>query len=251
MPNIALVTGGSRGLGRDMVLSLARQGNDVVLTYVNQPQAAQSVVEQVQRLGQKAVALPLNLEQIESLEGFVDDFKQTLQNQFNQSRFHYLINNAGIGIHAKFESTTIEQFDQLLNIHFRTPYFLTQKLLTVLVDGGSIVNISSGLTRLTSPTYSAYSSMKAAMENLTRYLAKDLGPRGIRVNTVAPGAVSTDFAGGLVRDNPTIHQTIAGLTALGRVGQADDIGAVVAFLCSEHAKWITAQRIEVSGGQGI
>lgn len=248
---IALVTGGSRGLGKNMALKLAEKGIDVILTYNSKKEEALEVVAEIEKAGQKAVALQLNAGDIKSFDTFYDKVKLALNETFATDHFDFLINNAGIGIHASFAETTEEDFDLLVNIHFKGVFFLTQKALTLINDGGRIINLSSGLARFTSPGYSAYGSMKGGVETLTKYLAKELGPRGIAVNVVAPGAIETDFGGGLVRDNEQINKYLASVTALGRVGLPDDIGGVVAFLCTEDARWINAQRIEVAGGTNL
>ncbi len=249
MNKIALVTGGSRGLGKDMALSLAKKGLDVILTYHSKKEDADSVVLEIEKMGQKALSLQLDTGNTATFDSFFRELLGGLSAKFNTAKFDFLVNNAGIGVTAVFAETTEAQFDSLIDIQFKGPFFLTQKALSHMNDGGGIVNISTGLTRIILPYYPAYSSAKAAMENLTKYLAKDLGGRGIRVNIVAPGAIETDFAGGMVRDNSDMNKHIASQTALGRVGLPTDIGSVVAFLCTDDAKWITAQRIEVSGGQ--
>ncbi|WP_432713488.1 SDR family oxidoreductase [Pedobacter sp.] len=248
---IALVTGGSRGLGKDMAIKLAQKGIAVVLTYHSKQQEADAVVAEITQAGGKAAALQLNVGEVNPFDTFVEQLKATLKEKFDTDRFDFLINNAGVGLGGSFADTTEEQFDLLMNVHFKGVFFLTQKLLTLINDGGRIINLSSGLTRFTSPQLVAYACMKGAIEVLTNYLAKELGVRGIAVNTVAPGAIETDFGGGLVRDNLNMNKHIAGLTALGRVGRPDDIGSVVAFLCTEDAKWVNAQRLEVSGGVNI
>jgi NAD(P)-dependent dehydrogenase (short-subunit alcohol dehydrogenase family) len=245
---IALVTGGSRGLGKNMALSLAKKGIGVVLTYNSKQEEAQSVVADIEALGQKAVALQLNTSDVRSFDAFYEQLKTALQDTFTTDRFDFLINNAGTAAYALFADTTEEQFDEMVNIHLKGVFFLTQKALPLLNDGGRIINISTGLARFANPGYSAYASMKGAVEVFTRYLAKELGSRGIAVNVIAPGAIETDFGGGHVRDNAQINSQLASVTALGRVGLPDDIGGVVAFLCTEEARWINAQRIEVSGG---
>lgn len=245
---IALVTGGSRGLGKDIALSLARKGVNVILTYLNNKDKALDVVKEIEAIGQKAKALQLDVSKSGNYNVFIETFKAILKSEFNTNTFHYLINNAGIGIHSGYQDTTEEEFDTLFNIHLKSAFFLTQKSLSFIEDKGSIVNISTGLARFTLPGYDAYAVMKGGIETLTKYQAKTLGARGIRVNVVAPGAIETDFGGGTVRDNPEINGFIASQTALGRVGLPDDIGGVVAFLCSPEAKWITGQRIEASGG---
>jgi len=245
---IALVTGGSRGLGKDMALNIAKKGLDVLITYHSKKEEAQAVVDEIQKLGQKAAALQLDTASLKTFDTFFKEAKSTLKSVFGAEKIDYLVNNAGVGIHAAFAETTEEQFDTLLNVQFKGVFFLTQKALPLIADGGGIINISTGLARFSTPGYAAYASMKGAMETLTRYQAKELGSRGIRVNIVAPGAIETDFGGGVVRDNAQLNAAIASNTALGRVGRPDDIGGVVAFLCTEDAKWITAQRLEASGG---
>ncbi len=245
---IALVTGGSRGLGRNMALSLASAGLDIVITYHSRQDQAEEVVREIEALGRKAHVLQLDVEKAQGYGTFAGNLKQALKEIFQREDFDFLVNNAGIGIHAPFEQTSMEQFDQLVNIHLKSAYFLTQTLLPVLADGGGIVNVSTGLARFSLPGYSAYAAMKGAIETLTRYQAKELGARGIRVNVVAPGAIETDFGGGVVRDNAEMNRMIASQTALGRVGLPADIGPVVAFLCSDAAGWVNGQRIEVSGG---
>ncbi len=248
---IALVTGGSRGLGKDMALSLAKKGIHVILTYNSKKEEALAVVNEIEQTGQKAAALQLDVANVKTFDAFFTQVKTVLQDTFETGHFDFLINNAGIGIHAPFAETTEEQFDLLLNIQFKGVFFLTQKALPLLNDGGRIINLSTGLARFCNPGYSAYAAMKGAIETLTKYQAKELGSRCIAVNVVAPGAIETDFGGGVVRDNPDVNKYIAGTTALGRVGHPDDIGSVVAFLCTDDAKWINAQRIEVSGGMNL
>lgn len=248
---IALITGGSRGLGRNAAISIAKKGIDVILTYNSNKQEADKVVEEIQSLGQKAVAFQLDASNVKHFDDFFKQISKYLQEQTGNERFDFLINNAGTALYAPFATTTEEQFDMAMNIHLKGVFFLTQKALPLLNDGGRIVNISSGLTRFSNPGSGAYASMKGAVEVLTRYLAKELGSRGIAVNTVAPGAIATDFGGGHVRDNEDINKHVASVTALGRVGLPDDIGGVVAFLCTEDAKWINGQRIEVSGGMNL
>jgi NAD(P)-dependent dehydrogenase (short-subunit alcohol dehydrogenase family) len=248
---IALVTGGSRGLGKNMALSIAKKGIDVILTYNSKKEAAAAVVKEIEATGQKAVALQLNTGNIKSFGAFIETLSGTLKETFNATHFDFLINNAGIGIHAPFTETTEEQFDELMNIQFKGVFFLTQKALPLINDGGRIINLSTGLARFSAPGYSAYAAMKGAVETLTRYQAKELGARGIAVNVVAPGAIETDFGGGAVRDNPQYNDYVRSVTALGRAGLPDDIGGVVAFLCTPDAGWINAQRIEVSGGMNL
>lgn len=249
--SIALVTGGSRGLGKSTALHLARQGHDVILTYRSQQAEANAVVAQIEAMGRKAVALALNVSDSSSFAGFADQVREVLRAHWGRTTFHVLVNNAGTGTHASLMDTTEAQFDELVNVHFKGVFFLTQKLLPAMADGGRIVNLSSGLTRFALPGYAAYAAMKGAVEVMTRYMAKELGARGIAVNTVAPGAIATDFGGGAVRDNPQLHAFVASQTALGRVGEADDIGAMVASLVSSDNRWVNAQRIEVSGGMFV
>ncbi|GAB3720693.1 SDR family NAD(P)-dependent oxidoreductase [Spirosoma lituiforme] len=245
---IALVTGGSRGLGKNMALRLAQKGIGVVLTYNSRQDEAQSVVADIEAIGQKAVALQLNTGDVRRFDAFYEQLQTALHDTFATDRFDFLINNAGTAAYTLFADTTEEQFDEMVNIHLKGVFFLTQKALPLLNDGGRIINISTGLARFANPGSSAYASMKGGVEVFTRYLAKELGARGIAANVVAPGAIETDFGGGRVRDNAQINSHLASVTALGRVGLPDDIGGVVAFLCSEEARWINAQRIEVSGG---
>jgi NAD(P)-dependent dehydrogenase (short-subunit alcohol dehydrogenase family) len=245
---IALITGGSRGLGKDMAINLAKKGIDVIITYNTRKDEADKVVTQLRNTGRKADALQLNAGDVKTFNAFFTSLQTILKTTFENDHFDFLINNAGIGIHSPFSETSEEQFDELVNIHFKGVYFLTQKALPLLNDGGRIINISSGLARFSHAGASAYGSMKGAVETLSRYLAKELGSRKIAVNTVAPGAIATDFNGGMVRDNDQISQYVSSVTALGRVGVAEDIGGVVAFLCTEEARWINGQRIEVSGG---
>jgi len=248
MTDIALITGGSRGLGRNTALHLARRGVDVIITYHSRVDEAESAVQEIEALGRRAVALQLDTGAAGTFAGFADRLSQALRETWNTDRFQFLVNNAGIGINRPFAEVTEAEFDQLANIHLKGIFFLTQKLLPLIADGGRIVNLSSGLTRFSLPGYSAYAMMKGGIEVLTRYLAKELGARGIAVNTVAPGAIETDFGGGEVRDNPDRNKGVAQMTALGRAGLPDDIGPMIASLLSEDNRWINAQRIEVSGG---
>jgi NAD(P)-dependent dehydrogenase (short-subunit alcohol dehydrogenase family) len=245
---IALVTGGSRGLGKSICLHLAHQGNDVVLTYHTNQKEAQEVVARIEDGGRKAVALQLDVSDHWSFDGFAERVKTALGDHWQRANFDFLVNNAGAGLNAPFSETTEQQFDRMVNIHFKGTFFLTQKLLPLMGDGGRIVNISSGLARFTLPGFAAYAAAKGAVEVLTRYLAKELGPRRIAVNVVAPGAIETDFGGGQVRDDVELNQAIAAQTALGRVGLPDDIGGAVAALLSEEMRWVNGQRLEVSGG---
>jgi NAD(P)-dependent dehydrogenase (short-subunit alcohol dehydrogenase family) len=245
---IALVTGGSRGLGRSTALHLAKSGTDVILTYKSGRAEADATVAEIESMGRRAQALPLDVAKSTTFVEFAIRLRDVLSKNWQRDRVNFLVNNAGIGIHANFADTTEAQFDELVNIHLKGVFFLTQKLLPLLADGGRIVNISSGLSRFVLPGYAAYAAMKGAIEVLSRYMAKELGPRGIAVNVVAPGAIETDFGGGMVRDDAQVNAMIASQTALGRVGLPDDIGGVIASLLSPENGWINAQRIEASGG---
>lgn len=245
---IALVTGGSRGLGKEMALRLAQAGHNVVITYVSQKEAAEEVVKEIEATGQQAAALSFDANNIAALKDFIEQFKQTLQAKWNATTFDFLINNAGMGATIPFAEATEADFDRFMNVHFKSVYFLTQQLLPFVNDGGRIINISSGTTRFSTPGYSLYSSMKGAVEVFTRGVAKEAGARGITANVVAPGPVETDFNNGGNRDIPERKKLLASRAALGRVGLVQDIGGVIAFLCSEDAGWISGQRIEVSGG---
>ena len=248
---IALVTGGSRGLGKDMALRLAEKGTGVVLTYKTKKDEAEAVVSVIQAIGQKAVALPFDANDIKGIDGFLQNVSATVEANWGVNRFDFLINNAGMGATVPFANVTEEIFDHFMNVHFKGVYFLTQKSLPLLNDGGAIINISSGTTRFCVPGYSAYASMKGGVEVLTKYLAKELGTRGIRANIVAPGPIETDFNNAGIRNNPQMKAALSSMSPLQRVGAADDIGGVVAFLCSDDAKWINGQRIEVSGGINV
>ena len=247
-PRIALVTGASRGLGRSAALKLAEQGADVILTYKSNREEAQAVVRRIEALGRRAVALPLDVADSAGFDDFAARVEAALASTWQRERFDHLVNNAGTGEHASFAETTEAQFDRLVNVHLKATFFLTQKLLPLIEDGGRIVNTSSGLARFTLPGYAAYAAMKGGIEVLTRYMAKELAARGIAVNTIAPGAIETDFGGGAVRDDRQLNAQIASVTAMGRVGLPDDIGGAVAALLSDGNRWITGQRIEVSGG---
>lgn len=248
VPRIVLVTGGSRGLGKSMALHLADQGADVVLTYRSGEADARAVVDQIRAKGRKAVALRLDVAEAGSFPAFARSLTDVLQQEWQRSTFDALVNNAGVGAHAAIADTTEAQLDQMFAVHFKGPFLLTQRLAPLLADGGRILNISSGLTRFSFPGYAAYASMKGALEVLTRYVARELASRRISVNTLAPGAIETDFGGGTVRDNAEVNKMVAAQTALGRVGLPDDIGGAVAALLAPEAGWMTGQRIEVSGG---
>ena len=250
-PKIALITGGSRGLGRNTAIHLARSGVDVVLTYHSNKAEADSAVAEIESLGRKAAALQLDTGDVASFEPFSASLRDTLKTNWGRETIDYLVNNAGIGLHVPFAEATEADFDRLTNIHFKGVFFLTQKLLPMINDGGKIVNLSSGLARFAYPGASIYGSLKGAVEVLTRYLAKELGHRRIAVNAIAPGAIETDFGGGRVRDNAELNKQIAANTAMGRVGLPDDVGGAVTALLVGETGWVTGQRIEVSGGQGL
>ncbi|MCU6667394.1 SDR family oxidoreductase [Enterobacteriaceae bacterium H4N4] len=245
---IALVTGGSRGLGKNAALKLAAKGVGIILTWNRSQQEALDVVHEIEQKGVKAVAIQLNVGDVAGFDAFADQVGEKLRTLWQRDTFDYLLNNAGTGLYTPFAETTEAQFDEMLNIHFKGPFFLTQRLLPLINNGGRILNVSSGLARFAQPGSSTYAAMKGAMEVLTRYQAKELGARGITANIIAPGAIETDFGGGRVRDNAEINQHIAGQTALGRVGLPDDIGDAIAALLSDELGWMNAQRIEVSGG---
>lgn len=251
MTKISLVTGASRGLGRNTALSIARRGGDVVLTYQSRAEDAQAVVAEIEALGRKAVALRLDTGDVAAFAPFADQLRAALHETWGRDSFDHLVNNAGHGDYALIADTSAAQFDRLVDVHFKGVFFLVQALLPLIADGGRIVNLSSGLTRVSFPGYGAYAAVKGAVEILSLYMAKELGSRGIGVNTVAPGAIETDFGGGAVRDNPEINRVFADMTALGRAGVPDDIGPMIASLLAEENRWVNAQRIEVSGGQGI
>ena len=251
MNKTALITGGGRGLGRDMAINLAKQGFDSVITYFKNKQKADEVVSEIESLGQKAWAIQLDTRDVSTFDQFAEDLKNTLKSENGNGKIDFLVNNAGTGEFGLVEQTTEEVFDEMMNVHFKGVFFLTQKLLPQLNDHGRIINVSSGLTRFSFPGCSAYASMKGAVEVFTRYLAKELGNRNITANVLAPGAIATEFAGGTNRDDEGKRNVIAGMTALGRVGEAEDIGGIVAFLCSDNANWINGQRIEASGGMLI
>ena len=250
-PKNALITGGSRGLGRNTAIHLARSGVDVVLTYHSNKAEADLAVAEIESLGRKAAALQLDTGDVASFEAFAASLRDTLKTNWDRVTIDYLVNNAGIGLHVPFADATEADFDRLTNIHFKGVFFLTQKLLPMINDGGKIVNLSSGLARFAYPGASIYGSLKGAVEVLTRYLAKELGHRRIAVNAIAPGAIETDFGGGRVRDNAELNKQIAANTAMGRVGLPDDVGGAITALLVGETGWVTGQRIEVSGGQGI
>jgi NAD(P)-dependent dehydrogenase (short-subunit alcohol dehydrogenase family) len=244
---IAIITGGSRGLGRNTAINLAKRGADLIFTWRVNEQEAESLIRECEALGRRAAGFRLDTGEVHSFDGFVEEVRRILQS-WGHERFDYLVNNAGDSLHVGFTETTEEQFDSIFDVHVKGVYFLTQKLLPLMNDGGRIVNVSSGLARLAFPGSSAYGAAKGAVEVLTRYLAKELGPRGITANVVAPGAIQTDFSGGMVRDNPEVNKMVASMTALGRAGLPDDIGPMIAALLSDENRWVNGQRIEVSGG---
>jgi len=245
---IALITGASRGLGKNAAQHLARHGSDLIVTYRTGADEAQALVREIEAMGRRAVALPVDVSRSGSFPAFAAEVKAALARVWQRETFDHLVNNAGIGIHASFADTTQAQFDTLVDVHLKGPFFLTQALLPLIAEGGRIVNVSSGLARFALPGYAAYASMKGGIEVWTRYLAKELGPRGISVNVLAPGAIETDFGGGAVRDDAQLNAMIASQTAMGRVGLPDDIGGAVAMLLQPGNRWITGQRIEASGG---
>jgi NAD(P)-dependent dehydrogenase (short-subunit alcohol dehydrogenase family) len=248
---IAIITGGSRGLGKNMSLHLAGKGHDIILTYKSNKAEAEAVVAEIQKMGRKATALQLDVSAHKSFAAFAETIKDVLARIWQRNNFDFLLNNAGIGINASIMETTEEQFDQLVDIHLKGTFFLSQKLIPLIADGGRILNVSSGLARFALPGYAAYAAMKGGIEVLTRYMAKELGPRRITVNAIAPGAIETDFDRGAVRDNKQINDFISSQTALGRVGVPDDIGGAVAALLSDDCGWINGQRIEISGGVNL
>ncbi|MBS9463805.1 SDR family oxidoreductase [Flagellimonas sp. 389] len=248
---IALITGGSRGLGKDMALNIAKKGLDVVITYNSNKTAAESTLTEITALGGKAIAIQLDTREISSFGDFKTNLLHELKNEFKTDKIDFLVNNAGFGYNASIAETTEEDFDNLLNVHLKGVFFLTQTLFDIMNNDGGIINISSGLARFSFPGYAAYAVMKGAIEVFTRYLAKELGERKIKANTVAPGAIDTDFNKERFEKSPQVVDMIASLTALGRIGESDDIGSVVAFLCTEDAKWVNGQRIEASGGMFV
>jgi NAD(P)-dependent dehydrogenase (short-subunit alcohol dehydrogenase family) len=248
---IAFITGGSRGLGKSAALKLAAQGVDIILTYKSKQEEAESVLAEIKSMGRNGVALQLDVANVSSFAALAVDIQAKLEQIWGRKNFDFLVNNAGIGVHTSFAETTEAQFDELVNIQFKGVFFLTQTLLPLIADHGRILNVSTGLTRFALPGFSAYAAMKGAIEVLTKYLAKELGARGIAVNVIAPGAIETDFGGGSVRDNQQLNSFVASQTAFGRAGMPDDIGGAIAALLSDGSSWINAQRIEASGGMFI
>lgn len=245
---IALITGGSRGLGKNAALKLAKKGTDIILTYHSKKEEAEAVVKEIEAMGRKAVALQLDVSNSKTFDAFRDSVVASLKSKWNTDRFDALLNNAGTGLYTPFMETTEAAFDDMVNVHFKSVYFLTQKLVPIMKDGGRILNVSSGLSRFSFPGSSAYGSMKGAIDTLTKYMAKELAPRKIAANVIAPGAIETDFGGGRVRGDKELNAMLASQTALGRVGLPDDIGDVMAVLLSEETHWINGQRVEASGG---
>lgn len=251
MTKLVLITGGSRGLGKSMALHLAEKGRDIVVTYQSNQDAAEAVVKEIQAMGRKAVALQLDVAKSETFAAFAETFEKALKETFGRSDFDYLVNNAGTGVFGMFADSTEDDFMRMIDEHVKAPYFLTQKLVPLMKDGGRVLNVSSGLTRIAYPGFSAYTIAKTAVEGVTLTLAKELAARQITVNAIAPGAIATDFAGGAVRDSKELTEEFSKMIALGRVGRPDDIGGAVAALLDDGAGWMTAQRVEVSGGQVI
>lgn len=247
MSKTAIITGGSRGLGRVTALRLAEQGVDIIFTYNSRKDMADEVTAAIEKFGRKAESLQLDVSDSKAFAGFADSVKKIL-GKWGKDSFEYLVNNAGVGLYMPFAETTEEQFDNLVNIHLKAPYFLTQRLLPIMSDGGRIVNISSGLARFSMPGASAYGTMKAGLDTLTRYMAKELGERKISAIAFAPGAIETDFGGGRVRDVKEVNDMISSVTALGRAGLPEDVGGAIAALLSDDCTWINGQRIEASGG---
>lgn len=251
MTNIALITGASRGLGRSMAQHLAHAGWGIVGTYRSNRDEAEKLVVEIEEPGGRAAVLPLDLARTDSFAPFVEDVRRVLRETFGRDGLDALVNNAGEGVYAPYAETTEAQFDELIGSQLKGPFFLTQRLLPLIADGGRVLNVSSGLARFTLPGYALYAATKGGIEVLTRYQALELGERGIRVNVIAPGAIATDFGGGAVRDNADLNAMIAGTIPLGRVGEADDIGAGVAAILSDGFGWANGTRIELSGGQHL
>lgn len=251
MSRIALITGASRGLGRSMAEHLARDGWGVLGTYSTNRAAAEEAVAGIEQHGGSAAMLPFDAAEPDAVPRLVSAVRETLHSVFGAERLDALVNNAGIGEFASFAETTEAQFDRVVLTNLRAPFFLTQQLLPVLADGSRVLNVSTGLARFTNPGYAAYAATKGAIEVLTRYQAKELAPRGIRVNVIAPGAIATDFSGGAVRDVPEVARAVAAQVALGRAGEPDEIGAAVAAILSDGFRWVDGTRIEVSGGQAL
>jgi NAD(P)-dependent dehydrogenase (short-subunit alcohol dehydrogenase family) len=251
LKKIAVVTGGSRGIGRNTVVNLAKRGIDTIFTFNTHSEDAEAVIAEANAVGAQAIALQLDAGNIASFDAFVAGVENALS-RLEKSRFDFLVNNGGNNHrNMPFEKATEEEFDSVCNVHFKGVFFLTQKLLPLMNDGGRIVNVSTARTRIASPGGAVYASMKGAVEVLSKHMALELGLRRIRVNVVAPGPVETDFSGGIVRDNPVVNKRIAENTALGRAGLPEDIGPMIASLLDEENRWVNAQRIEVAGGVAI
>lgn len=248
---IALITGANRGLGRSMAIHLAKAGVGIIGTYRTHKEEAEALEAEVEQAGGKAVLLPLDLSRMDEFERFKETVAKVLASRFGSDHFDFLVNNAGVGIQTPYAQTTESQFDELVSVHLKAPFFLTQTLLPLIADGGRVLHVSSGTAHHVVPGYAAYGPIKAGVEVLTMYMAKELGQRGIRVNVIAPGAVATDFSGGHLRDKPEIQKFVAGTVALGRVGQPDDIGAAVVSVLSENLGWMNGTRIDLSGGQAL
>jgi len=248
---IALITGASRGLGRSMALHLADAGVDVVGTYRERADDARTLAREIEARGRRAAMLPLDVGRSVTFAAFAEALGVVLRDTFGRASFDYLVNNAGHALHAPLAETAEADFDAIVAVHLKGPFFLTQRLLPLMADGGRVLNVSSGLARFSYPGYAAYGAAKGAVEVLTRYMARELGGRGITANVVAPGAIATDFGGGAVRDVPEVNRQVAAAIALGRAGEADDVGAAVAALLSDGMRWANGTRVEVSGGQNL
>ncbi|GAB2684879.1 SDR family oxidoreductase [Mucilaginibacter koreensis] len=245
-PKIVLITGGSRGIGKSIAINAAKRGLGVILTYHKQAESGQAVADEINGNGGKAVVLCLDAGNAASFNGFIQQVAAVLRKEWGRNQFDYLVNNAGIAQRSLIQDTTEEVFDQLVNINLKSVFFLTQKLLPLIADGGQVINISSGLARFAFPGTAVYGALKAALEGLTRYFAKEYAERKIRFNSVAPGAIDTEFGGG--KGDEQHRQQVAAAAALGRLGVADDIGLFVAAMLSDDSRFVNAQRIEVGGG---
>ena len=248
---IAIITGASRGLGRSMALHLAKRGVGVIGTYRSGAAEAETVRQEIAALAGKSVMIALDVSDSKSFTAFAEAVAAALETEFGRERFDYLVNNAGHGLYAPLTDATEKQFDGIIDTHLRGPIFLTQKLLPLIEDGGRILNVSSGFVRVTKAGYGIYAAAKAAIQTMTKFMAVELGARQIRVNTISPGAIATDFGGGVVRDDENINANVAQTIALGRVGEADDIGGAVAAILSDEMGWANGTTFDVSGGQAI
>ena len=249
--NIIVITGGSRGIGASTALQCASKGMGVIVTYNSHAAGADAVVQQIVAAGGKAVALALDVGNIGSFAGFRQQLAGALHATWGRDSFDGLVNNAGYGNFNAIASVTEAEFDGLLNVHLKGPFFLTQALLPLLADGGHIVNMTSATTRVATPGAAPYAAFKGGLEVLTRYMAKEFGARGIRANAISPGAIRTDMTGATFDQNPEFETMLAGQTALGRIGAADDVGKAIASLLLEDNGWVNAQTIEVGGGYNI